>query len=289
MKIINLLLRIYYLKFFRIIFKYIYLITGKKPWSLGYLSYRNEVIEKNIKSNFLKYISENKLPKKYGFGLDERIIEYPWLLSSLPKKAKYILDAGSIFNYKFILESKQLTGKNILISNLNHERENHNDMSISYLYGLYGDLRNIIIKDGIFDAVVCGSVLEHVGMDNATIYNNNNIFKENKIDDYLSAVKEFKRVLKINGICLITVPFGKSDDYGWFQVFNTEMINKIIRLFGIKNSTVALFKYSDKGWKISNIEECRNARYFDVHKRKGTSLNRQAAAGAMACIKMIKR
>ncbi len=285
----NILLKKYYLDIVRGIEKYIYLINGRNPWSMGYLSYRNEIIKKNIKTDFLKYVSNNVLPKNYGFGLDERVIEYPWLLSSLPKKGRNIFDAGSILNYDFILDNNKLKGKNILISNLNPESESHNDNGVSYLYGIYGDLRKNIIRDEVFDVVVCGSVLEHVGMNNKKIYKHKSKYNKNTKDDYLLVLQEFKRILKKNGLCLITIPYGKYKNYRWFQVFDYKMVKKVIGVFGEDNTEVDIFKYSEEGWKLSNLYESKNAQYFEVHKERHYFSNKLAAAGAVACIKMIKR
>lgn len=284
MKIKNILLKVYYMGFFRKVEKIIYYLNNKKPWSLGYLTMRQELITKSIESN------QNKLlAKGYGYGFDERVVEYPWILSSIPKKANYLFDAGSILNYGYILESKLLKGKDILISNLNPESEYHNDKSISYLYGHYGDLRKTLFKDRIFDVIVCGSVLEHIGMDNSFIYKNDKEFNENRRSDYLEVIKEFNRILKKNGTCLITVPFGKYQNLGWLQVFDIKMINKIIELFEKSETEVTYFKYADSGWTKSNQKLCQNSRYFDVHNNGTFHKNNLAAAESVACIKITKK
>jgi ubiquinone/menaquinone biosynthesis C-methylase UbiE len=280
--------KIYYSKVLIYLEKLVYLIGGRIPWSLFYLSYRNGEIKDAISLENNIFKNKEKLPDKFGFGLDERIIEYPWILSSVPKKCIDIFDAGSILNNGSILENIALRGKNILISNLNPEPDNYNDKSISYLYGTYGDLRNNIIKNNIFDLVICGSVLEHIGMDNHKIYRNSNKFIEENIEDYILVIKEFYRILRPGGTCLITVPYGINENFGWFQVFNSFMINKITKIFGEKNSSVDIYQYTDKGWQISDINKCKNATYFDIHKNIKYLNNRQAAAGAVACIKMTK-
>lgn len=283
----KILLKIYYLKIFSSIEKYFYLIGSRRPWSIGYLAYRNELIYKIINLKREKYL--DNCPDGYGFGLDERVVEYPWILQNIPKNALNIFDAGSVLNYDFILKSNQLHGKNILISNLNPEDENFNTDSISYLYGYYGDLRSNIIKNGIFDVVVCGSVIEHIGMDNTKIYSRDNKFKENKTADYIKMVKEFKRILKKDGVCLITVPFGVYSNYGWLQVFDKSMVENICEVFGIKNSSVEFFKYSKLGWKKSNYQGCRNATYFDIHKSNKIRLDNMSAAESVACIKLLNK
>ncbi|MDQ5893732.1 MAG: methyltransferase 11 protein, partial [Patescibacteria group bacterium] len=40
------------------------------------------------------------LPEKYCFGLDERVIEFPWLISQMPDRPIDILDAGSTLNHE---------------------------------------------------------------------------------------------------------------------------------------------------------------------------------------------
>ena len=156
------------------------------------------------------------------------------------------------------------------------------------MYGYFGDLRNNIVKDGVFDSIICGSVLEHIGMNNARIYWDDSKFNENKRKDYLTVVNEFKRVLKKNGTCLITVPFGIRKNYGWFQVFDYKMIHEMVKIFGVRNSTITFYKYTSTGWVFSDGNQCKGAEYFDVRKKGQFLANKQAAAGAVACIKLIK-
>jgi hypothetical protein len=63
-------------------------------------------------------LRDGLLPAGYGFRLDERIVEYPWLFSRLPPGVGNLLDAGSVLNYQFLLAQPGLAEKRIFISTL---------------------------------------------------------------------------------------------------------------------------------------------------------------------------
>ena len=62
-----------------------------------------------------------QLPKQYGEFLDERVVEYPWLISRIGQGEGKLLDAGSIFNFAYLLENQKLKNKDI---NISGEEEN---------------------------------------------------------------------------------------------------------------------------------------------------------------------
>lgn len=263
-----------------------YKLFGRKPWAYGYVYYRDRVIndilnDENILDCFLK---NKPLPHRYGYRLDERVIEYPWLFSRINADKGLLLDAGSVLNHKYILNSPLLKNKSMVIYNIAREKviEKKN---VSYLYG---DLRNTSFESNFFDEIVCISTLEHVGMDNTFIYSKDNAFRENKMDDYKIVIREFRRLLAPGGRLFLTVPYGKYENLGWQQQFDEKMIREIFEQFGGKNFEAAYFKYTDNGWQISKPEECGECAYFDIHKRKNFDSDYAAAARAVACIKIVK-
>jgi len=46
------------------------------------------------------FLKSEALPKNYGRGLDERIVEYPWLMSRLGNRSSKLLDLGSTLNHE---------------------------------------------------------------------------------------------------------------------------------------------------------------------------------------------
>src|SRR5688572_16800592 len=71
------------------------------PWSDAYSLHKWKSIETAINSKeILELFAESKaLPNGYGWRLDERIVEYPWLLAHLEQSMLTTLDAGSALNH----------------------------------------------------------------------------------------------------------------------------------------------------------------------------------------------
>ena len=105
-------------------------------------------------------------------------------------------------------------------------------------------------------------------------------------DGFVPAVKEFKRILKPGGTCLISVPFGKRDNLGWYQVFDLAMIERIIEAFGAASHQVDYFGYSRQGWSRQSAEALADATVFDVHTGKGQGDDLAASSRAIACLQL---
>ena len=135
--------------------------SGMKPWTKGYVEDKEHEIARVLRE---KSFRAAELPAGYGFRLDERIIEYPWLFSRLPEGPGRLLDAGSVLNFEFVLEQPALREKKIDICTLAPEPRCFWRKGISYVYE---DLRQLPYCNDWFDWIVCLSTIEHVGMDNA--------------------------------------------------------------------------------------------------------------------------
>ena len=262
-----------------------YIFSGKKPWDKGYWEYkRREIIRACSDARLLNAFAQNKpLPVNYGLRLDERIVEYPWILSKLQSKQRgMLLDAGSVLNFDFILSNPILSDRTVYIYNLAPEGV-VDRLNISYIYG---DLRSTVFKDGLFDEIICVSTLEHIGTDNTFLYSSDPKSKEFAPQDFLKAIDEFKRILKPKGKLLITVPFGEYENGSWFQQFNLGMVNDIIKVFQGSDAQIAYYQYSISGWQISTADQCAHCRYFDIHKTTKLDPDHAAAARAIACIEL---
>lgn len=264
---------------------------GKRPWALGYTEYKWKTIKSVLENRILmNSFRSKKLPKKFGMGIDERIVEYPWVFANITKTSKNfnILDAGSVFNYSVILNLNLLKNKSITIFNYNSEERNFNEKRISYIYG---DLRDMPFKDGYFDKIVCQSTLEHIDMDNSIYgYDITNSSKKNKKSyEYLKAIKELYRVLSKNGELFLTFPFGKYENHGFFQQFDSEMLLKIKNLFvGITQMEINFIKYTEQGWNFETESECSGVVSFNPHTGIGRGEDGAAHCRAVCCVKLIK-
>lgn len=259
-----------------------YELYGRKPWSRGYFEYKWKIIGQALDDNNIIAAFNNAgfLPDNYGYGVDERVVEYPWVIANMPSGSASILDAGSAFNFETILTHPKLENKKITIVNLSPESNCFWRRGVSYLFE---DIRKLPFADNSFDIIVCVSTLEHIGMDNTEVYTADSRYKENKVEDYLVAVTELKRVLKPGGNLFITVPFGKYQNLGFFQQFNSDMFDKVVKIFN-GQADARFYKHISSGWQLSSQEGCNTAEYIG---KKGENSS-VAGAIAIACINLIK-
>ncbi len=241
--------------------------------------------KERVLGRVLKFpMASQQLPQGYGRWLDERLVEYPWLLSQLSEAPGELLDAGSTLNHRLILSQPRLQNKRITIMTLAPEAECFWKDRVSYVFG---DLRNMYFRDSSFSTVVCLSVLEHVGLD-SRMYDPARTNTQRDPDAYLAAVHEFGRVLKQGGSCLISVPFGKYQLRSWLQVFDSVMLDRMIATFGPSTHEVTFFRYgAGEAWQRCNREDAADAPYFDLHSDVPWP-GCPAGAGAVACLKLSK-
>ncbi len=260
----------------------LYLIRGRRPWTIGYYTAKKNAISKAIDNDSLS--PDKELPLGYGQRIDERVIEYPWVFSQLSQKPGKVLDAGSALNHDFLLQRIPLREAQLTIMTLAPEKRCFWDRSISYVYG---DLREPYFSDALFDVVISVSTIEHIGLDNTMLYTTDNAKCESDSYGFIPAVTEFRRILKKGGICLITVPFGRQGVHGWYQVFDQALVDKVVETFDPAEFHIDYFGYDSLGWKRVDPENLVNAEFFDVNA--GLPLEKDFAAGArgVACIRLI--
>lgn len=262
-----------------------YTFSARIPLSAGYEEYKYYFINNILSNGGLLCFENRQLPPNYGFRLDERVVEYPWFFSSLRDEARVILDAGSVLNSRQILSTEKLRNRKLYLTTLSYEGRVETVPSPSYIYE---DLRNMCYKDDFFDAICSLSTIEHIGLDNTKFYTHDPAKKENDINAYLIAIKEFKRVLKAGGMLYLTVPFGKYNNHGWFQTFNAEMINNLIETFAPASFSKTYFRYEKDQWNFSTEELSQDGDYFDIHNSSQFTQDYLVAARCVACIALTK-
>jgi hypothetical protein len=284
-----------------------YLNKGRIPWSKGYGAYKDNYISEALANqevlSAFSDLNQQKipLPEQYGYGLDERCVEYPWLIANLPDNCKNILDAGSALNHQHVLSHSKLKEKNLHLVTLSPEDKCYWQSGSSYIYS---DLRDLPIKDNYYDVVACISTLEHIGFDNR-IYVKRDSESEVMPNSFVQAIQEIYRVLKKNGSLFISVPFGIYRNYGTFQQFDAKLLTFLKNSLGqYTNISESYFKYTSAGWQRSNSDECSDCQYsqltanlwlemsetgnLDMSSGSGIESDLAAAARAVACLRITK-
>jgi len=184
-----------------------------------------------------------------GKNMSERFVEVPWCLSRYYGEDS-VLDVGcSHADNEYLVALADLAIPNLYGLDLApphpflvRDRTGGTHPLINHIQG---DVRRSGIQDQSFDLVICISTLEHVGKDNSGYG-----LEVATADHYggdLEAIVELYRITRPRGRLLLTVPFGKYEDHGWFQQYD---IDRLIHLVGKSPWTVReleFFGYTE-GW-----------------------------------------
>ena len=129
-------------------------------------------------------------------GFSQRAVEYPWVIENVKKlcpKGARILDVGcaeSLLAYELISLGYEVWGIDI----------NDYPFKPKRMIFVKRDIRDTGLPSNFFDAVVCVSTLEHIGL---PVYGQENLDLEG---DY-KAMREIWRILKPGGYLFLTTPF----------------------------------------------------------------------------------
>ena len=258
-----------------------YVARGRRPWSLGYYTAKKRTIENAIDGGLLR--NGKPLPPGYGARLDERVVEYPWVYARLSSHPGAVLDAGSALNHLFLLERPPVSSAELTICTLSPEKRCYARKGISYVYD---DLRHSRFAPQSFDTIISISTIEHIGLDNAMLYTDDASKAESDQSGYRAAVREFRRLIRPNRDCFITVPYGRAANHRWFQVFDARMIENILADFNPSASEIEYFGYSPDGWRCVRAEDLSEATFFDIHERKEYDADFAAGARGVACMRL---
>jgi SAM-dependent methyltransferase len=252
-----------------------------EPFSPEYTELHRAFVTEALQAHGMlkRFSGSRKLPRAYGIGLDERVVEYPWALAQQPSGR--VLDAGSTLNHAHILDRFIPLASNLTIVTLAPEAAAFTERGVSYVYA---DLRDLPFRDALFETIVSISTLEHVGMQNARYGDSGS-----PIDDPHTALREsvveLKRVLAPHGVLLVTVPYGVAEDYGWFRQFDRAAIEELVDMICPRALDLAVYGYSRRGWQVSSLKEAADRHYHDVNTRAARGEDLAAAARGVVCLR----
>jgi SAM-dependent methyltransferase len=253
---------------------------ARVPWTVDYQRRHRKFVGRVLDDPALleRFRSGARLPRRYGIGFDERVVEYPWALAHT--HLGRVLDAGSSLNHEHVLQRFASRCDELHIVTLAAEAEAFPEFGVLYSYA---DLRDLPYPEHSFDTVVAISTLEHVGMDTSR-YGRPGGRSRDPDRELERAVSELRRVLTTGGSLLATVPYGQHEDHGWFRQFGLNDVAHLMATDHWRAASATVYRYSRKGWQLSSLEEAATERYWDHHRDPVVPDDRAAAARAVVCL-----
>lgn len=251
--------------------------AADRPFSPGYgVRHEDFLTEMLGREDILRRFARlAPLPAGYGVALDERVVEFPWLLAHAG--GERVLDAGSVLNHAHILDAFLPRIGSLTVATLLTEEQTFEDRGVTYLSA---DLRELPFENASFDAVVCGSTLEHVGMDNS-LYGSDLAVAEDPATEQRRALDELLRVVVPGGRVLLTVPYGRAEDHGWLRQYDAAALAEL--LDGLRADTT-YYGYRASGWQRVTAPSLAQAGYRNIHADPAPAEDFAAAARGVACV-----
>lgn len=253
------------------------------PWTHEYVAAHRSFLAATLDdaASAERFTLGARLPDGFGVGLDERVVELPWLFAR--GMSGEVLDAGSSLNHAHILERAEALFSTLTIATLVSEAPALELDGVTYDDA---DLRALPYPDGSFDTVACISVLDHVGMDNRE-YGSDAARASDPQEEALRAVRELRRVLRPGGRLLITVPYGTREDLGWLRQFDRAEVEALADAAGPGERELTVYRYGRRGWQLSDLDAAGDSRYRDYRADPRPVEDLAAAARAVACLEIV--
>jgi hypothetical protein len=249
----------------------------EQPWTHEYVDVHRRLVGEVLDDPELvrPFKEGGRLPPGYGVGLDERVVELPWIFGQ--GFTGRVLDAGSALNHQHILDRALPLAAELHVVTLEPEELAFTQRRVSYVYA---DVRDLPYKDGYFDTVVSLSTLEHVGMENARY----GVTEPRADDPALEMARAIVELTRVSvGPMLLSVPYGRQEDHGWFRQFDRADVETLLEAAGGRAS-VTVYRYSADGWQVGDLESAAGVSYRDFTADPTPVEDLAAAARAVACV-----
>jgi len=188
-----------------------------------------------------------------GAHTRERLVEYPFTFRNL--EGTHILDVGSVDS----LLPTGLSKLGLTVVGIDLRR----NCKQPYFNFILGDAMRLPFKNGCFDQTISVSTTEHVGLKGHGLEQQFPHYKVFPNGDRLNLL-EMKRVTKVAGSIIITLPYGKGEHY-WLRIYNQNTLAKLLADFTIE--TQEYYKeVAHKLWVKCQEEEARNMLGYPLPK-----------------------
>jgi SAM-dependent methyltransferase len=195
-------------------------------------------------------------------NMSERVVEIPWVLSRYQRERR-VLDIGPSYalplylRHLRMLRIPDLHGVDLI------------EKPIKGMITTQADVRRMPYPDASFDLILCISTLEHIGCDNARY----GIEAPDDAEGDVKALAEMGRLLADDGRILISIPFGRHQDYSWFRQYDRDRWAALLRRTGLEAAEQAYFGYSASGWtRFDDPSELESRGYQEMGAPAATAV-----------------
>ena len=202
----------------------------------------------------------------------ERVVEIPWALSRYNGGGR-ILEVGCSFAYE---SPNYIAGLKALGAGELHGIDISSEPAPDFIKRT-ADIRASGYPPDFFDMVFCISTLEHVGRDNVRHYRPVAEIANSTEQPDEVALAEMWRITRPGGTLLITVPFGRFEDHGWFVNYDAENIGRLFR--NVPLLSEEYFRFTAEGWVSCRASDLAETGYGE---------NGAPAAAGVACFELRK-
>jgi SAM-dependent methyltransferase len=176
--------------------------------------------------------------------MTERVIEIPWVFRRVAARDGRVLDVGTAHAldvYRRLL--RRLPAGELHLVDLAPF-----DFEVAEAFVHQADIRALPFPAGFFDATLCISTLEHIGLDNSEYFDGRRDPADDEGD--LTALRELARVTKPDGRVLVTVPGGKPGTYGWYRQYDRLTWEALTERAGLEIEEIEYFAHvAVHGWR----------------------------------------
>jgi len=198
--------------------------------------------------------------------LNELIIEIPFVIDALAKISKEgkILDLGCMESVLPLF----LSGLGFQVTGFDFRQYPYRVPNFKFVQG---SILGLPFEKDFFDAATCVSTIEHIGIG---FYNDP---KDNFTAD-LKGMLEIKRVLKPQGLLILTVPFGKAAVNNQQRIYDPKGLSGLLSGFSL--DTIKFFK---------NVQIARGNNYWEqVSPGQAESLSYTEGTECVCCLSALK-
>jgi SAM-dependent methyltransferase len=171
------------------------------------------IYELDSKLDFFNFLRGKTKGKLY---CGERVVEYPFVFRNLPPKCS-VFELGaskSALSFTLACLGYRVTALDVRNYEFTHP-------NLEFIKKDFFDFES----DKKFDCVVAVSTIEHVGF--------GHYGDSNRVND-LKVMEKIKRLLRPDGVLLLTTHFGRYHVGSWFKVYDSEHLDELLDGFRVE-------------------------------------------------------